>query len=281
MATCGDCGKSFDTKRGKNIHHSKAHKEQQTITCERCGKIEQVPPSASDNRFCSRSCKSEWLGEHLSNRVQRKCSNCGDTVARRRSVMEDKEHVFCNNGCMGEFKRKPIERECYTCGNKVVRHPSNNPDKTFCSEKCQMEWWSRRVKTECDYCGDVVNKPASAYNETGHNFCDSNCYSSWRLESDFATGKNNGSWKGGVNHYYGENWRRKRREAIERDNERCQLCGKHRDNLSRDLHVHHIRPIRKYDEVEEANKLSNLVSLCTGCHNVWEGIPVKPTLAGD
>jgi len=35
------------------------------------------------------------------------------------------------------------------------------------------------------------------------------------------------------------------------------------------------------DELDEANRLSNLVTLCRGCHSRWEGIPLFPIPGGE
>jgi len=45
-----------------------------------------------------------------------------------------------------------------------------------------------------------------------------------------------------------------------------------------ELHVHHIKPIREFDEPEEANVLSNLVTLCHEHHNIWEGTYLRPVV---
>jgi 5-methylcytosine-specific restriction endonuclease McrA len=45
----------------------------------------------------------------------------------------------------------------------------------------------------------------------------------------------------------------------------------HEDECDTELHVHHIIPLREFDEPEEANTLSNLVTVCTSCHGEVEG----------
>ena len=53
------------------------------------------------------------------------------------------------------------------------------------------------------------------------------------------------------------NWQLVSRQALERDNWRCQKCGK-RQNLD----VHHVR----YRSHGRVDKLENLITLCVACH---------------
>lgn len=77
---------------------------------------------------------------------------------------------------------------------------------------------------------------------------------------------------------YGSNWYTKRREALQRDRWRCQHCGlkerEHREEFGRNLHVHHLVPIRQFETAEDANFLLNLITLCEDCHEQWE---LEPT----
>lgn len=81
-------------------------------------------------------------------------------------------------------------------------------------------------------------------------------------------------WKGGSDPYYGENWHQQRRKALSRDENSCQKCGmgnmKHKEIHGMSLDVHHIMPIREFDEPARANLLANLVTLCRRCHNRLE-----------
>lgn len=80
------------------------------------------------------------------------------------------------------------------------------------------------------------------------------------------SGKDHPMWIDGKDRYYGPNWDQQRQACLERDEYSCQSC-----NSEDDLHVHHITPLRVYEEYEDANKLSNLVTLCSSCHMTYEG----------
>jgi RNA-directed DNA polymerase len=55
-----------------------------------------------------------------------------------------------------------------------------------------------------------------------------------------------------------------RYKALKRDSWTCQECG---TNLERaGAEVHHKTPVRKYSDPNQAHRLDNLVSLCSGCH---------------
>ncbi|MES3161476.1 MAG: helix-turn-helix domain-containing protein [Halorubrum sp.] len=81
-------------------------------------------------------------------------------------------------------------------------------------------------------------------------------------------------WKGGVDEYYGDNWAKQRRKALQRDDYECQRCGitqsEHRNRTDIGLDVHHKTPIRTFQSTDDANTLENLVTLCRSCHDTIE-----------
>ena len=74
-------------------------------------------------------------------------------------------------------------------------------------------------------------------------------------------GENNGNWQGGHPRYRGIDWHRMRQKTYRRDNYRCVLCG-----AEDDLAVHHHKPIRLFEDPNDANSLSNLMLVCRTCH---------------
>lgn len=94
-------------------------------------------------------------------------------------------------------------------------------------------------------------------------------------------GEKHPNWKGGDIYYYGPNWKEQRSKARERDNYTCQGCGIKESEYEKELSVHHIIPLRDFKtednfNYEQANDLSNLVTLCSSCHSRWEGLPLRP-----
>jgi DNA-binding MarR family transcriptional regulator len=61
----------------------------------------------------------------------------------------------------------------------------------------------------------------------------------------------------------GPEWQRKREQALRRDQYRCRYCDRRDGKRGTDLHVHHIKPLKKGG----GNELSNLAVLCNSCHN--------------
>lgn len=83
---------------------------------------------------------------------------------------------------------------------------------------------------------------------------------------------------------YGPNWLEQRQRALERDGLECQTpwCDvtqiEHQDEVGKELYVHHIIP-RKFFygpddqfDYQQANALSNLVTVCAKHHLVWEAV---------
>jgi len=113
-------------------------------------------------------------------------------------------------------------------------------------------------------------------------------------EDTVARLRDQGLWTNDPNDY-GPNWLAQRDRARERDGYRCQNCGAseqggalmvrqaHHDGLSKGRvhHVHHKIPFRAFVSYQQANQLSNLVTLCPRCHRRAElAVRMRSGLAG-
>ena len=91
------------------------------------------------------------------------------------------------------------------------------------------------------------------------------------------SGPRNGHWNGGYAEYYGPNWERQRKLALERDHCACRRCGLTMDETGKEPDVHHLRRFKGFNgDYERANALPNLVSLCAACHQFAEHNPLIP-----
>lgn len=174
-----------------------------------------------------------------------------------------------------------VEVECTYCGKLFERQPAKveRTGNQFCSRDCYGDWLSDQTGTDnryfegevvaCDHCGGDIEVSAWELNEFERNFCSKGCYGRWQSEN--MVGEANHNWKGGVRIYYGANWGRQRKKALERDGHQCQACASEQE-----LHVHHITPFAEFDDHKEANALDNLVVFCASCHRRWEGVPLRP-----
>ncbi|RLE00715.1 MAG: hypothetical protein DRJ13_08055 [Bacteroidetes bacterium] len=78
-----------------------------------------------------------------------------------------------------------------------------------------------------------------------------------------------GLWSSSSNDY-GTGWDTIRKTVLERDQHRCQMCKN--NSPGEPLHVHHRQPFRSFSSIADANKFSNLISLCPRCHQRAEAI---------
>jgi len=75
---------------------------------------------------------------------------------------------------------------------------------------------------------------------------------------------------------YGGYWHQYRRKALRRDRGQCRVCGATDRNVPTALHVHHITPLREFEDgsdsldYERAHAVENLVTLCPSCHKRFE-----------
>lgn len=135
-----------------------------------------------------------------------------------------------------------VHRVCEECGDEFYLRPehANADDRgKYCSVKCKAAAQTNNIKyeCECEECGNtvVIEVPAIKRRD------------------------------------YGYRWPEIREEIIERDDEQCQECGKHREECDRNLHVHHIIPWVEfgdtaYERNQKAHYPSNLTTLCASCH---------------
>jgi len=245
---CPDCDFVTESKSGFTQHYKRNHSgippTRAKIRCEFCGEYFGVPPSKKLQRtFCSMDCKSKWRSKNM----------VGD------------EHP--------SWKGDELERECSFCGEL---YRTSNKDSSFCSDECKYAWMSKKyvgeknsnwsggkVSKECPNCGDTFK----VYPSLNHLVCCSN-----KCRSEYYCGKNHPCWVEEYDGYYGANWEEQRKKALQRDNYTCQNCGVQfnpEESLENKLHVHHIKPLTEFekDEIEkEANRLENLISLCSSCH---------------
>lgn len=211
-----------------------------TLSCEFCSEeYEVIPSRAEESRFCSNDCKSKYQSDNF----------------------DGKSNPCWRGG-------HEIEVSCSVCGDKVVRRKDKLGNVAFCSKNCESEWKSNnwtggdspawdggKVKLECENCDDSYKVVPSVTEKS--RFCSYDCLYEHRSKK----GSNNINYKG--------SWQKVAKEVRERDGE-CQYCGMSRQNHKKeygcDLHVHHIVRYKDFEHPENANKKSNLVSLCAKHH---------------
>lgn len=169
---------------------------------------------------------------------------------------------------MGGLRQSKTEETCAICGAVFRLTAQQAADrKQTCSRACAVELMSRSkgglCEAACEECGSAY-RVIRFYVERGRRFCSHAC----RMRSlvRHNTGPGSPLWKGGGIDGRGPNWPTARRLAWERDGFKCTCCGvpKQGNNLV----AHHIVPFDEYGlkRYEEANRLSNLETLCRTCH---------------
>jgi 5-methylcytosine-specific restriction endonuclease McrA len=161
------------------------------------------------------------------------------------------------------------EAECVNCKTSFKYYPSDKKGK-YCKECVQDEdvIWSpggkmNRITVDCKNCGKAKKVQLYTYKRYDNHFCNSDCISEWRR------GENHHQYLGQDNDY-GQSWCRIRRKRREKDNYTCQRCGETKEEIGRNPDVHHIIPVREFDNPEDAHYIDNLVSLCRSCHRLVE-----------
>jgi 5-methylcytosine-specific restriction endonuclease McrA len=302
---CPTCGEEFSNEHGVKIHRARAHDEDvsgTTVACSTCGNPttkQRHEIEKYEHHFCSGNCERDWRSEryagernpNYTERVAVTCEQCGKTEDV--PPWREGTYRFCSKGCKATWQSENrsgeaafawegglITIECEWCGGFDDVYPAVAADARFCSPECFAAWrsttqtgdknpsWKGGPETlVCEQCNDDYTvTPAKV---EGSRFCSPECFDDWRAEH--TTGADNPNWAGGYEGYYGEDWRRQRRKARDRDRYCCWLCGL-TDEMSQgifdaELSVHHVRSAADFDSQEEANELGNLLTVCIFCHS--------------
>lgn len=238
-------------------------------TCETCGKTYRTKTN-HNIRFCSREC---WRKDHAAQTTTLVCEYCGKTYTK--PTIRIGLGKFCSRQCAAKGRKQPPPAQTFTytcqrCGKTFTRE-RNKPYK-FCSHQCSHKGRKQPrgitlAENTCEQCGQTYQRTPATIGK----FCSSACWGKWHAEHD--SGENSPFWKGGTTEYRGPNWRKQKAAARKRDGHRCQHCGVSEDEIGQHLDVHHVKPFREFgyipdqnDNYRQANKLSNLLTLCRSCH---------------
>jgi len=148
-------------------------------------------------------------------------------------------------------------------------------DEYGTTDKCVSDWLNRhniptrsanapkkRVTRTCPNCRSEFETTP-----TGTKYCCQECYFE---DLDMPTGPDHWSWNEDRRHMQnGELWNRIRQQCRRRDGYTCQICGEMEpDDQQHD--VHHLTPVRYFEDSANAHTLGNVVTLCRSCHMQWE-----------
>ncbi|SEW10222.1 hypothetical protein SAMN05216285_2238 [Natrinema salifodinae] len=245
---CPECGDTFESEKGRNLHHYHKHGSSlvtDTIVCANCGDEFEYYSGNSNGVFCSRSC----LQEDDIGRCETSCDYCGDQFEYYPS---SEPGNYCSASCKAK-------------------------DKTG---KDAPNWGGGAVKKTCVICSNQFSAKRSVSDR--RKTCSKSCLGI--LNSDQLSGKNHPRWKGGsVGIAYGRTWTTVRGEV---KGDVCQMpgCEKTETESGRALHVHHQIPVRYFDNPDDAHFEKNLITLCAEHHVGEAGLenrdskPIRPPL---
>lgn len=215
------------------------------------------------------------------------CSECDKRSMNERGL---KQHLAREHDITGSYYKRLSDREWFYKQYVVLGNSTADIAETVgCSKPRALAWKQKhgiesitayksrgtgndnpnsdRLVVECDHCHSEISRPRSKVEKNEYNFCDRACQASWASNR---TGQDNPLYKGGPI-YYGKGWKEARTKRLESDDRECRVCSS-----GECLEVHHIKPVRSFEEPERAHYQENLITLCQTCHSKWEGIPLRP-----
>lgn len=240
---CPTCGKVLPTQQGMRQHHAKVH----------------------DELLPNRTCKGCGTAFHDTDAKRDYCDDCNPNAGENNGNWTDARETTECERCGDEFSYYPSDKEgiyCSDCIETAEELPELGTDR-----------YAERVTKTCDQCAEEIEVLQSRDERETVRFCGRKCRDQWLSEN--YRGEKHHRWKG-EDVTYGGRWWEVRRLARERDDNTCQNCGISKSELEDTPHVHHIKPIREFDDPQEAHSLDNVVTLCPSCHHRVEhgSIPV-------
>jgi len=126
------------------------------------------------------------------------------------------------------------------------------------------------IKVKCTQCGSDLTRNNTQFDVSKNKrfFCNKKCAGIWKANN--LVGQKVYNYKEGTKKYYGPNGRVQKRKAAKRDGYACRRCHRAKKELGRNPDVHHIIPFETFESYKEANRLSNLITLCNRCHRLIE-----------
>lgn len=206
----------------------------------RLGSLSKV----GDELGASASTISRWMGKYGiekqtapqdKERIEVDCENCGIPLNVKPYRVQEGKSNYCDNACQAEAEDTSGE---------------NNPH------------FKGKIETECETCGKSIEKYPSR-NHRSNFFCSVDCRAEWQSKN--IAGESHHQFEGGRVDY-GGSWLRMRRKVRNRDENVCQLCGADEFENGRKPAVHHIEPVRTFENPDDAHYMENLVQVCDSCH---------------
>jgi len=170
-----------------------------------------------------------------------------------------------------------VQRTCQFCGKSFETWPSR--PGIYCSKQCTTTVAARAKKPNkerpenfrwltCEVCQEKYRIHKCYTESRKSRFCSNKCR--YAAKKKQMTGSENPNYRhgnGGKRTSRRGNWRKVRKEIMERDGYKCRICHSTGPRLC----VHHIIPYMDFDDDWKlANQPENLILLCPSCHRKVE-----------
>jgi len=201
------------------------------------------------------------------------CKRCGRKFVDKNYK---RKRVYCSLGCMWMDNPPPVQnrdnrKKKYWQSKKwlIENYDSKTISVTALSKsiKCHrriVSGWLRYFGIRIKKRIEIQSGKNNPFYGKKHSKNTKEKMSGYRSS---VSGDRNPNWKGGCgNIYYGENWSKQRRLVRLRDKNICQDCGIKDNSGCKNMDVHHIKRFLSFNNYKEANRLENLVCLCSVCH---------------
>lgn len=249
---CRRC--AYDDRIGKPRHPNSGRKRTKKPTqfiCQYCNHPFErfVKPSQRERctfEFCSPACrnKTRTLGKVP-------CPICGKLFKPQVHMMGGIRKKHCSKKCADESQRHPRKESPNEIEVDIIKNYSRLGVDFFVDKYSMTRSAVYNIAQKYN-----VKLDPDIYRRRVHG-----------AAREYMSTPNNPNWQGGITcQEWGDDWAKQRKKALKRDKNKCQICFKE-GNV-----VHHIKPRRLFNDnnIQDMNKLSNLITLCDKHH-----IPVE------
>lgn len=272
---------SKDTNRTKSmspmqitiLEQTKNKTKRTCLICQNVFYLYNSIAKSNPSKYCSRAC----YHESIRNGGIKKCETCKKEIYLSKGKIDQGRGKYCSNKCALDARRKKSDernahKKCEMCGEIFqAKIKTTTYKRRFCSKKCNALHRTQKIRLTCKNCGKEIERQPYRLKQSKYMYCSTRC-----AAHNTAKGENSPNWKGGISFEpycpkFNADLKRRARDYF--DN-RCILCGKHRNEQDQELSVHHV----EYDKNACCNgKPVHFAALCKNCHskthnnrNRWE-----------
>jgi len=256
-----ECTKCKEIKPFSEFYKQKGRKFGLASNCKECNnktgkKYRQTEKGKESSRKGTKKYQQTVKGIEVKKRATKKYRQSEKGIEVRRRASEKYEQTDKGKESRRRRSKKYRESENGKKYREVNKERTREYNKKYREELRNSFPENPEEKQKCLVCEKELTKNKIMKQQL---FCSAKCMG---LAHRKLLGEHRKSFRA-------YNWDSLTKKIRERDSYACQLCGQKENDKKHD--IHHIKKYHSFKNKPQANKFTNLITLCRNCHNKIEG----------